>query len=200
MPPRVVERVFEPFFTTKPIGQGTGLGLSMVYGFVAQSRGQVRVSSEPGKGTAVRMYLPRQEAGPAEQEPASSPPAPRAGAGETVLVVEDDPVVRLLVTQVLNDLGYAALEAVDGAAAMPILDSRRRLDLMITDVGLPGINGRQLAEIARQRRPDLPVLFMTGYAKDATTQAAFLSTGMQIIAKPFGLADLAARIREMIKA
>ena len=199
MPPGVVERVFEPFFTTKPIGQGTGLGLSMVYGFVAQSRGQVRVASEPGQGTSVSMYLPRHETGPDEPGPASRPPAPEAEAGETVLVVEDDPVVRLLVTQVLSDLGYAALEAADGTTALPILQSRRRLDLLITDIGLPGINGRQLAETARQHRADLPILFMTGYAKDVTVQATLLGAGMRMITKPFGLADLAAKIREMIK-
>ncbi|AKK64452.1 hypothetical protein FE36_11715 [Xanthomonas oryzae pv. oryzicola] len=161
MPADVLERVFEPFYTTKPIGQGTGLGMSMIYGFMQQSNGQVWVESQQGAGTTVSLYLP---AGLAVQSvlPPTQSDAVLAGQGQQVLVVEDDEQVRLLVTELLSELGYQADVVADADAALPILASSRRIDLLVTDVGLPGLNGRQLAEIARQSRRDLPVIFMTG--------------------------------------
>jgi len=197
MTPDVLGKVFEPFFTTKPIGQGTGLGLSMIYGFVKQSHGHARVASEPGKGTTVSLYLPR-HVGPLTEGPASPMRRAPSGEGETVLLVEDDSSVRLLIGEVLRDLGYACIEASDGQSAMPILISDTRLDLMITDVGLPGMNGRQLAEIARQHRPGLKVLFVTGYAEHATGREGFLEPGMAMVTKPFALDALALRIRDII--
>ena len=200
MPPEVLAKVFEPFFTTKPIGQGTGLGLSMVYGFVHQSGGHVGIYSQPGIGTTVKLYLPRfiGDAAP-EGERAAAGPAPR-GAGERVLLVEDDPQVRMLVRTVLEELGYKAMEAVDGQAALPILESDAPINLLVTDVGLPGMNGRQVADIARQRRPELPVLFITGYAANAAERAAFLAPGMRMISKPFPVDGLARTLREILEA
>src|SRR5207248_2267753 len=154
MAPDVLGRVFDPFFTTKPIGQGTGLGLSMIYGFVKQSRGQIRIDSEPGKGTTVKLYLPRQTGAVAQPAGTAARLTPTQGAGETVLLVEDDPSIRLLITEVLDELGYASIEAADGEAALALLESNTRFDLMITDVGLPGMNGRQLANIVREHRPN----------------------------------------------
>ncbi|PZR34887.1 PAS domain-containing sensor histidine kinase [Caulobacter segnis] len=197
MTPDVLAKVFDPFFTTKPLGQGTGLGLSMIYGFVQQSKGHVTVESVEGLGTTIRLYLPRHR-GDIQQEPVIQHQA-QPGAGETVLVIEDDPSVRLLVLQVLEELGYRTVETEGGRDATPILQSGRKIDLMISDVGLPGMNGRQLAEIARESRPDLPVLFMTGYAEQASDQSAFLDPGMQIIVKPFGVDQLAARIEAILK-
>jgi PAS domain S-box-containing protein len=200
MPPDVIERVFEPFFTTKPLGQGTGLGLSMVYGFAKQSEGHVKIHSEVDQGTTIRIYLPRYR-GAAQEEPSevSFAEAPRAEAGETVLVVEDEPVIRNLIIEVLQDLGYRALEASDGPAGLKILQSRQRIDLLVTDVGLPGINGRQLADAARETRPELKVLFITGYAENATLANGFLDPGMEIFTKPFAVEALATRIRSMIQ-
>lgn len=200
IPPDVIARVFEPFFTTKPLGRGTGLGLSMVYGFAKQSEGNVKIYSEVGKGTTIRLYLPRHH-GAAQEEPsaASLAEAPRAEAGETVLVVEDEPVIRNLIVEVLQDLGYRALEAPDGPAGLKILQSRQHVDLLVTDVGLPGINGRQLADAARETRPSLKVLFITGYAENATLANGFLEPGMEMIAKPFAVEALATRIRNMIQ-
>jgi len=196
MPADVLARAFDPFFTTKPIGQGTGLGLSMIYGFAKQTGGHVRIDSEVGHGTTVSLFLPRAQE-EAEPQAAESGEVPR-GAGETVLVVEDDPAVRMLVMEVLQELGYRGLEAAEGHAALEIIESEQRLDLLVTDVGLPGLNGRQLAEIARQRRPGLGVLFVTGYAETAASRAGFLEPGMDMIAKPFAVDALAARIREML--
>ena len=197
MAPEVMEKVFEPFFTTKPIGQGTGLGLSMVYGFARQSGGQLQLRSQPGEGTTVTLYLP---AGDAQALPGQHTPAAamQEGQGQTVLVVEDDPSVRLLVREVLEDLRYVAVEASDAAQAIPILSSGQHLDLMISDVGLPGMNGRQLAEVARAHRPHLPVLFITGYAENAAIRAGFLGTNMDMITKPFALDTLAGKIHEMM--
>ncbi|MEP6965952.1 MAG: PAS domain S-box protein, partial [Polaromonas sp.] len=201
MPPDVLARVFEPFFTTKPIGQGTGLGLSMIYGFAKQSGGHVRIHSQPGQGTEVSLYLPRQ-ASAATPQPVSEPVSTAClqAEGETILVVEDDAAVRMIVLDELNELGYATLEAMDGPTALPLLQSTQRIDLLISDVGLPGMNGRQLAEIGRQHRPGLPVLFMTGYAQSAAARSEFLAPGMEMIAKPFAIDELAAKIREMLAA
>jgi signal transduction histidine kinase len=198
MTPDVASRVFDPFFTTKPIGQGTGLGLSMVYGFVRQSEGRVDVYSELGVGTTVRLYLPRHDA-PALEVDRRTPTAPPEGAGETVLVVEDDAQVRLLVVEVLKELGYRAIEVGEANSAIKIISSEVRIDLLITDVGLPGLNGRQLAEMARQSRGELPVLFMTGYAAGAARRSEFLAPGMDMISKPFAIDALALKIRETIK-
>ena len=200
IPESVMGRVFDPFFTTKPIGQGTGLGLSMIYGFTRQSRGHVTIHSEVGKGTTVSLFLPR-FIGEVVTGAAVNPALlPFANAGETVLIVEDDPAVRVLVSAVLKELGYAFVEAGDADAAVPIIESDQRIDLMISDVGLPGMNGRQLAEIGRQLRPDLKVLFITGYAEHAAVRGGFLDPGMQLITKPFTFDLLTAKVREMIQA
>ncbi len=199
-------RVFEPFFTTKPLGQGTGLGLSQLYGFVRQSGGNVRLESKPGKGTTVRLLLPRHEPAPARSErPASaaedSPPggadALPGGAGRVVLLVEDEAAVREAAAEQLRGLGYEVLEATDGPAALRLLEGDRRADLLVTDVGLPnGLNGRQIADIARERRPGLPVLFITGYA--GASLEGQLAPGMAVIGKPFALDALVAQVRMML--
>jgi len=201
MPPGVVARAFDPFFTTKPIGQGTGLGLSMVYGFVRQSEGYVRVYSEVGVGTTVKLYLPRHR-GPLHETagPAGAAAVQQAQAGETVLVIEDEDAVRDLVVTVLQDLGYTTLEAPDGPSGLKILRSDRHIDLLVSDVGLPGMNGRQVAEAAREHRPTLKVLFITGYAENAAMTSGFLAPGMEMVTKPFAVDVLAARIRDMIGA
>jgi PAS domain S-box-containing protein len=199
MTPSVRAKAFDPFFTTKPIGQGTGLGLSMIYGFAQQSGGHVSLDSLPGQGTCVRLYLPRLHALQAQRPTATSvEPLSATAAGETVLVVEDDPAVRMLVLDLLKELGYRAFEAEDAKTALPLLESDLRVDLLVTDVGLPGMNGRQLAEIARQHRPSLKVLFMTGYAQKAAERQGFLEDGMDMVAKPFAIELLANKIRTMI--
>jgi signal transduction histidine kinase len=199
MPESTISRAFDPFFTTKPIGQGTGLGLSMIYGFSKQSNGHVTIHSEVGHGTSVSVFLPRYSGGDqAEENLMDIQQAPYAQDGETVLIVEDDPAVRVLVSAVLSELGYAFVEAGDADSAVPILDSAQRIDLLISDVGLPGMNGRQLAEIGRQYRPDLKVLFITGYAEHAAVRGGFLDPGMQMITKPFTFDLLTAKVREMI--
>ena len=200
MPQSVISRAFDPFFTTKPIGQGTGLGLSMIYGFSKQSRGHVSIDSEVDQGTTVRLYLPRYRGEELEQPASDIQQSPNAIDGETVLIVEDDPAVRVLVSAVLSELGYAFLEAGDADGAVPILNSTQRIDLLISDVGLPGMNGRQLAEIGRQYRPELKILFITGYAEHAAVRGGFLDSGMQMITKPFTFDLLTAKVREMIKS
>ena len=200
MSPEVVARAFDPFFTTKPTGEGTGLGLSMIYGFARQSGGQVSIESEPGRGTAVRIVLPRY-AGPAELSPAGSAAdaVPLASDGESVLVVDDDLTVRMVVTDVLQELGYCALEAGDGSSAFDILRSAARVDLLVTDVGLPGgTNGRQLADAGRVLRPGMKVLFITGYAETAAVGNAQLDPGMRVLTKPFAVDRLATVIRSLI--
>ncbi|WP_374039705.1 ATP-binding protein [Pseudomonas sp. UMAB-40] len=199
MPEGTISRAFDPFFTTKPIGQGTGLGLSMIYGFSKQSHGHVTIESEVGNGTTVSLYLPRYNGALVEDTLEDIAHAPYAQDGETVLIVEDDPAVRVLVSAVLSELGYAFVEAGDADSAVPILDSGQRIDLLISDVGLPGMNGRQLAEIGRQYRPDLKVLFITGYAEHAAVRGGFLDPGMQMITKPFTFDLLTAKVREMIR-
>lgn len=199
MPQSTINRAFDPFFTTKPIGQGTGLGLSMIYGFSKQSGGHVSIHSEVGKGTTVSLFLPRFSGELLQDTQVDAQHTPFARDGETVLIVEDDPAVRVLVSAVLSELGYAFVEASDADSAMPILDSGQRIDLLISDVGLPGMNGRQLAEIGRQYRPDLKVLFITGYAEHAAVRGGFLDPGMQMITKPFTFDLLTAKVREMIR-
>ncbi|NYE27069.1 PAS domain S-box protein [Pigmentiphaga litoralis] len=208
MPPEVIAKAFDPFFTTKPIGQGTGLGLSMIYGFAKQSNGHVRIRSEVGVGTSVRLYLPRcvdpvQLSNAANELPLELPhialdgSAPLVG-GKTVLVVEDDAAVRMVVLDVLEGLGYRTVEACDGLEGLAVVQSDQRIDLMVTDVGMPKLNGHDLAEEARDLRPDLKILFMTGYAKNATLRSGFLRPGMEMIAKPFVLDALAAHVRSML--
>ncbi|WP_336490942.1 hybrid sensor histidine kinase/response regulator [Methylobacterium nigriterrae] len=200
MTPDVIAKAFDPFFTTKPTGQGTGLGLSMIYGFARQSGGQVRIYSEVGQGTTMCLYLPRHYG---KTEDATAVPeladAPRAEQGETVLIVDDEPTVRMLVTEVLEDLGYTAIEAADAAAGLKVLQSDVRIDLLVTDVGLPGgMNGRQMADTGRVNRPDLKVLFITGYAENAAVGNGHLEPGMQVLTKPFVMEALASRIKELI--
>ena len=202
MPPELIERVFEPFFTTKPIGEGTGLGLSMIYGFARQSGGQVRIYSEVGKGTTVCIYLPRHY-GEVEHEDAPQTPRkiPRSEQGETVLVVDDEPSIRMLLAEILNDLGYAALEASDSVAGLRVLQSDVRIDLLVTDVGLPGgMNGRQMADAARVSRPELKVLFITGYAESSILGNGHLAPGMAVVTKPFSMDEMEKRIRAAIEA
>jgi len=195
----VKSHAFDPFFTTKPLGEGTGLGLSMVYGFIRQSEGGVRLESGLGTGTTVEILLPRY-VGPAEEAlpHAGSSPTQLAKPDQVVLVVEDEALVRMLIVDVLDELGCHALEAATGTDGLRILQSPQRIDLLVTDIGLPGLNGRQLADAARERRPDLKILFMTGYAETALGRS-FLGRGMEIIAKPFDMATLTKRVREIIE-
>jgi PAS domain S-box-containing protein len=201
MPPEVASRAFDPFFTTKPAGKGTGLGLSMIYGFAKQSNGQVRIYSEMGHGTTVRIYLPRHHGKPIEVvEAEDRNQLPRAEAGETVLVVDDEPTVRMLVGDTLADLGYQAIEAADAASGLKVLQSDVKIDLLITDFGLPGgMNGKQMVDAARARRPDLKVLFITGYAENAAVSNGHLEPGMHVLSKPFPMDKLAMRIRSIIE-
>jgi CheY-like chemotaxis protein/anti-sigma regulatory factor (Ser/Thr protein kinase) len=198
MRPEVIARAFDPFYTTKPLGQGTGLGLSMVHGFVRQSGGQVRIYSEIGKGTTVCLYLPRFH-GDAEDQPIYLPARPELGDGETVLVVEDESSVRLVLTEELGDSGYHVIEASDGPTALRILQSDVRIDLLITDVGLPGgLNGRQVADAARVSRPSLKIMFITGFAENASIANGHLDRGMEVMTKPFVASALIAKVRELL--
>ncbi len=201
MNPDVLTRAFDPFFTTKPLGQGTGLGLSMVHGFVQQSGGCVHLASEEGHGTTVTIYLPRHFGavdGESINNTAASPPLL---VQDVVLVVEDEPPVRMIVTEVLSDLGYKVLEAVDGRSGLHILETKTHIDLLLTDVGLPGgMNGRQLADAARQLRPTLKVLFMTGYAGGAAVGNNLMDPGMQVLTKPFTIDSLVAKVQETINS
>ena len=193
-------RVFEPFFTTKEVGRGTGLGLSMVYGFVKQSGGHVKIYSEPGHGTTVKIYLPRLVGAVAEEAEAAEPLAPEGAREETVLVCEDDDDVRAYSVESLRELGYRVLEAHDGPAALRLLERQEgRVDLLFSDVVLPGgMTGADLAERARALRPGLPVLFTTGYARDAIVHHGRLDAGVELLTKPFTYADLAQRVRDVI--
>jgi len=198
MSAEVAARAFDPFFTTKPIGQGTGLGLSMIYGFARQSDGHATIDSRVGQGTTVRLYLPRHHGDGAAGHVSTVRAAEHAVAGETVLVVEDEPVVRSVILEMLAEQGYRTLHAVDGPSGLKILRSAERIDLLVTDVGLPGINGRQVADQARETRPGLKILFITGYAESVAISDGFLHAGMEMITKPFDLDNLSQRIRAMI--
>jgi PAS domain S-box-containing protein len=198
MSAEVAARAFDPFFTTKPIGQGTGLGLSMIYGFARQSNGHVTIESRPGLGTSVRLYLPRHHGDIDTERALAVRAAEHAATGETVLVVEDEPVVRGVIVEMLGEQGYRTLQAVDGPSGLSILRSHERIDLLVTDVGLPGMNGRQLADQARETRPDLKVLFITGYAESVAISDGFLQPGMEMVTKPFDLDNLSRRIRGMV--
>ena len=200
MPHDVVARAFDPFFTTKAIGQGTGLGLSMIYGFVRQSGGDVKIDSNLGRGTSIRLYLPRYSGKiDPDEEHASVSELHAAQLGEVVVVIDDEPVVRGLIVDVLGELGYQALEAEDGPTGLALLQTSTRVDLLITDIGLPGLNGRQVADAARTSRPNLKVLFMTGYAETAAVAEGFLDHGMSLLTKPFAMEVLATRIRSIIE-
>jgi signal transduction histidine kinase/CheY-like chemotaxis protein len=198
MSPTTMTRVFEPFFTTKPLGQGTGLGLSMIYGFVQQSGGHIDLRSKVGQGTTVTIYLPRHLGAVDGAEIDTVAGLPARGTA-VVLVVEDELPIRMVIADVLSDLGYTVLEAGDGGSALKILEAGTLIDLLITDVGLPGgTNGRQLADTARQRRPDLKVLFITGYAESAAVRNGLIEEGMQVMTKPFALEALAAKIQGIL--
>jgi len=201
MSEEVIRRAFDPFFTTKPLGAGTGLGLSMVYGFARQSGGSVRIASRSGEGTTVSIRLPRYDGASAPiaahaVRSFSSPAVP----GQTILVVDDEATIRLLLNDLFEGEGYSLLSAADGSAALDLLQSGTRIDLLITDVGLPGaLNGRQLADVGRQHRPDLKVLFITGYAEQAVVRDGQLEPGMAVMTKPFALDELRMRVAEMIE-
>jgi len=195
-----LQKAFEPFFTTKAVGKGTGLGLSQVYGFVRQSSGHIRIYSEIGEGTTVKIYLPRY-VGEGEQTGARLPPgaSPRSLGDEVILVVEDDNALRAYTVQILAELGYHVLEAPNGKAALEALKRRDRIDLLFTDVVMPGgLNGRQLADEAQSLRPDLRVLFTTGYTRNAIVHHGRLDPGVNLIGKPFSFEGLAAKIRSIL--
>ena len=197
MLPEVLEKAVDPFFTTKAVGEGTGLGLSVIYGFAKQSRGHLRIYSEVGQGTTVRLYLPRAQQTAVDLKPLAVA-APR-GHGETILVVEDDSTVRSILSDALQDLGYKVLTASDARFAIPLLQSKQAIELLISDVILPHVNGRKLAEIARTSRPTLKVLFVSGYSEDAIVRGDFLDAEMDMLAKPFALDTLGAKVHAMIK-
>ena len=197
IPAAVLERVFEPFFTTKPQGKGTGLGLSMVYGFIKQSGGYIDIHSEEGQGTRVSLLFPRHQGVASETVGQELPLHP--GRGERVLVVEDEPGVRLLIVEVLKDLGYTALQAEDAPTALALLERESQLDLVVSDVGLPGLNGRELVEEIRRQRPGIAVLLVTGYAEEAMDVQRFLGQGMQLLQKPFAIEVLSERIQGLLQ-
>ncbi|MCQ4313738.1 response regulator [Pseudomonas stutzeri] len=199
MPPEVIARAFDPFFTTKPIGQGTGLGLSMVYGFARQSEGHTQIKSAPDVGTSVSVFLPRQHAVQLPEgvvELTQQTPQPLRGG--SVLLVEDEPTVRSVVANVLQDMGYNVLQAHDGPTGLAVLETDVQLDLLVTDVGLPGLNGRQLADLARTRQPELKVLFMTGYAEHALMKGNFIGEGLELITKPFSIEAFARQVAALV--
>jgi CheY-like chemotaxis protein len=202
MSTEVISRAFDPFFTTKPLGEGTGLGLSMVYGFARQSGAQTRIYSEVGKGTMVCLYLPRCTNADVETVQVEEiAEFEHTKLGETVLVVDDEQTVRMLITDVLEELGYTAIDAGDARAGLQILESKRQIDLLITDVGLPGgMNGRQLADAGTTLRPELKVLFITGYAENAVIGDGHLKPGMHVLTKPFGMDSLANRITSILNS
>ena len=201
MPPEVAARIFEPFFTTKPLGSGTGLGLSMIYGFARQSGGNVRVHTRPGLGTTMRILLPRHYGEAAQEvERGALSEAPRSVDGESILLVDDEQAVRSLAAEVLEELGYRITMAADGNEGLERLRSKARFDVLITDVGLPGgLNGRQVADAARVMRPDIKVLFITGYAENAVLNHGHLAPGMQVLTKPFAMEALASRVKQLIE-
>jgi len=200
MSSEVIARAFDPFFTTKPMGQGTGLGLSQVFGFVKQSGGTVKLTSEVGEGTTVKVYLPRVDAAVVGRSDRSDDDAPRGNVNETVLVVEDEQDVHSYSIECLQELGFSVLYSSDGPSALQLIAEHPEIRLLFTDVGLPHMNGRELAEQARRMRPELPVLFTTGYAQDAMFQQGKLEANAELLTKPFNRAQLAARVRHLLDA
>jgi CheY-like chemotaxis protein len=201
MSPDIAERAFEPFFTTKGVGQGTGLGLSQVYGFLKQSGGHAKIYSEVGRGTTVKLYLPRQHedgvALPFSNAPQRSELA-RARPGEVVLIVEDEPSVRAVAAEALSDLGYSVLEAADGPAALRILEAHAEVALLFTDVVMPGMTGRELADEVKKRRPNLKVLFTTGYTRNAIVHGGRLDRGVHLLSKPYTTEELSGKVRSVL--
>jgi len=196
MPPDVAAKAFDPFFTTKPVGQGTGLGLSQVYGFVRQSGGHVAIYSEPERGTTVRLYLPRHFGDAAEMERVTPTMLPEGSAREVILVVEDEDGVRDLAVEALRDLRYTVIHAEGAKDALQMLDTHPEIALLFTDVVMPEVNGRELAEAVHQRRPDLPVLFTTGYTRNAIVHNGLVDADVQLLAKPYTLEQLALKVRQ----
>jgi PAS domain S-box-containing protein len=195
----VLERAMEPFFTTKEVGHGTGLGLSQVYGFVKQSGGHVRIYSEVDEGTTVKLFLPRLAGEATSEERSDHRPVPASRVGETILVVEDDESVRTATSDMLRELGYRVVMAEDGPSALRLVGERPEIRLLFTDVGLPGgMNGRQLADAVRTTRPELPVLFTTGYARNAIVHHGRLDPGIHLLPKPFTYAELANKLSRML--
>jgi CheY-like chemotaxis protein len=196
MPPDVAAKAFDPFFTTKPVGQGTGLGLSQVYGFVRQSGGHVAIYSEPDRGTTVRLYLPRHFGDAAEMERVTPTMLPEGSAREVILVVEDEDGVRDLAVEALRDLRYTVIHAEGAKDALQMLDTHPEIALLFTDVVMPEVNGRELAEAVHERRPDLPVLFTTGYTRNAIVHNGLVDADVQLLAKPYTLEQLALKVRQ----
>ena len=199
MSPDTIDRAFEPFYTTKETGKGTGLGLSQVYGFIKQSGGHVKIYSELGEGSTVKLYLPRHD-GEEAIIPADDPAGSERGRGETILVVEDDDGVRQYAAEILRDLNYQMIEAKDSASALKLLDADKKFDLLLTDVVLPGKNGRELANEVEARRPGVKVIFMTGYSRNAIVHQGRLDRGIELISKPLIEGVVARKIRQVLDA
>jgi len=199
MSPEVLEKVFDPFFTTKPVGKGTGLGLSMVYGFAKQSGGHVRIYSELGQGTSIKIYLPRHFGSIEEAIEAGTSVSPHEGSkAETVLVVEDEERVRQMSIEALQELGYAVHAASSGEEALRLFDSLGPIDILFTDIVMGGMTGRQLADALKEKAPGLKVLYTTGYTRNAVVHNGVLDHGVAFLPKPFSVADLAAKIRAVL--
>jgi CheY-like chemotaxis protein len=198
MTPDVAARVFDPFFTTKPSGKGTGLGLSQVYGFVKQSRGHIKIYSELGAGTTVKIYLPRLAGDARAIKPVTAEPVRTGERSEVVLLVEDDALMRRLTAEALYELGYTVFDSVNAANALAILDRETGVRLLFTDVVMPDINGRKLADEALRRRPNLKVLFTTGYTANAVVHGGVLDAGVNFLSKPFTLDQLASKVRAVL--
>jgi CheY-like chemotaxis protein len=199
MAPDVVARAFDPFFTTKPSGKGTGLGLSQVFGFVKQSHGHVKIYSEIGTGTTLKIYLPRAMSGAQAAERPVLPPEQGGSRQDVILVVEDDPLMRRHSAEALTELGYTVVDSENAAAALAVLERRPDVTLLFTDVVMPDVNGKELADEALKRRPDLKVLFTTGYTHNAVVHGGVLDAGVNLLGKPFTLEQLAAKVRMVLK-
>ena len=199
MKPEIMARAFDPFFTTKGVGKGTGLGLSQVYGFVKQSNGHIKIYSEIGQGTTMKVYLPRHIGAAAPDQPARlAASLPMGEAGTVILVVDDEAPVRQVTAETLRELGYTVLEAASGAEALPLLDAHPDIAVLLTDVMMPQMNGRQLAEAAGRRRPGLRVLFASGYTRNAVVHNGIIDPGVHLLSKPFTIDELARKLRDVL--